>query len=91
MLQLDYDIVVFLEGKAYVAYCPELDVSSCGSDVDEAKKNLKTAVRLFLEETEKMGSLDQILQEAGYVPDNKGGYLSPRLVATENVSVAVGR
>ncbi len=33
---------------------------------EKALKNLKEAVRLFLEEAEKMGTLDQILDEAGY-------------------------
>lgn len=90
MLQIDYDVVVFREGDAYVAYCPELDLSSCGHDVDEARANLKTAVRLFIEETSKLGTLEQVLEEAGYVPDGRGGYVSPRLVATESASVAVG-
>jgi predicted RNase H-like HicB family nuclease len=67
MQQLDFDMIVFQEGKAYVAYCPELDLSSCGDNVDDARANLKTAVRLFIEETDKLGTLDQVLQEAGYV------------------------
>lgn len=64
MLQFDFDMVVFREGEAYVAYCPELDLSSCGQNIDQARENLKTAVRLFVEEAEKMGTLDRILQEA---------------------------
>jgi predicted RNase H-like HicB family nuclease len=91
MLQVDFDMIVFREGESYVAYCPELDVSSAGTSVDEARANLKTAVRLFVEETERLGTLDQVLQEAGYVPDGKGGYAPPRLVATESATIAVGR
>ena len=53
MKQIEFDSIVFLEGQTYVAYSPELDVSSCGKDVDEARKNLWTAVRLFVEEMEK--------------------------------------
>jgi len=90
MLQIDFDMVVFREGDSYVAYCPELDVSSCGHDVDEARANLKTAVRLFIEETERLGTLDQVLQEAGYVSDGKGGYSPPGFVATERATIAVG-
>ena len=30
------------------------------------KNNLKTAVRLFLEEAEKMGTLEEILSVSGY-------------------------
>jgi len=85
---IDFDIMVFREGRSYVAFCPELDVSSCGSDIDEARANLKTAIRLFIEEAEKLGTLDQILEEAGYVANGKGGYDPPRLVATESATIA---
>lgn len=56
MMQIDFDIIVFKENETYVAYCPELDISSCGNTVEHAKGMLKTAVRLFLEEAEKMGT-----------------------------------
>ena len=58
MLEFDFDMVVFREGEAYIAYCPELDLSSCGQNIDQARENLKTAVRLFVEEAEKLGTLD---------------------------------
>ena len=77
MASIHFDMIVFHEGDTYVAYCPELDVSSCGDTVDDARAHLRTAVRLFLE-------------EAGYTPDGKGGYTPPRLVATESATVAVG-
>ncbi|QWR76171.1 type II toxin-antitoxin system HicB family antitoxin [Candidatus Magnetomonas plexicatena] len=54
MVSLDYDIIVFKEGGVFVAYCPELDVSSCGDSVEHSKEMLKTAVRLFLEEAGKI-------------------------------------
>ncbi len=37
------------EGDGYVALCPELDVASQGSTVEEALANLKEAAELFLE------------------------------------------
>ncbi len=49
-----------------MAQALELDLSSCASAKEQALANLKEAVRLFLEEAEKMGTLDQILDEAGY-------------------------
>ncbi len=51
----------------YVAYNPELDVPSCATTEAKAYKNLLEAVRLFLEEAEKKGSLSQVLEEAGFV------------------------
>jgi hypothetical protein len=89
MVSIDFDMIVFREGDSYVAYCPELDLSSCGRDVDGARASLKTAVRLFIQEAARMGTLDQVLQEAGYIPDGGGGYVSPKVVATESASVAV--
>jgi len=54
------------EGNMYVSYCPELDIASCGETVDQAKKNLKEVILINLEEAKKMGTLDQLLQEAGF-------------------------
>ncbi len=56
MLPIEFDGIFFREGKTYVSYCPGLDVSSCVNTIEEARKNLKIAVSLFLEEAEKMGT-----------------------------------
>jgi len=87
MINLEFDSIVFQEGNTYVAYSPKLDVSSCGDTVDEARNNLKTAVRLFLDEAEKMGTLEEILSESGYEKAGFGDWLAPRLIATELMSV----
>ncbi len=60
MLPIEFEGIILKEGRTLISYCPELDVSSCGNTIDEAKKNLKTAVSLFLEEAEKMGTLAEI-------------------------------
>ncbi len=88
MIPIDYDVIVFKEDATYIAYCPELDVSSCGNTVEHAKEMLNTAVRLFLEEAEKIGSLKDILEEARYKRGDNGRWLPPKLVATELVSVS---
>ena len=87
MIPIGFDMVVFREGKTYVAYSPELDVSSCGETVDQARQNLKTAVRLFVEEADKMGTLDDILTESGYQKDDSGRWSPPRMVAVETVEM----
>lgn len=45
-----YSAVIQREGKWYVSWCPELDVASQGKTVEEALKNLKEAVELYLED-----------------------------------------
>jgi len=87
MISIDYDVIVFKADEDCVAYCPELDISSCGNTVEHAKEMLKTAVRLFLEEAEKMGTLEDILEESKYKKDSSGRWLPPKLVATELISI----
>ena len=77
MIAIEYDVIVFKEDHTYVAYCPELDISSCGQDVQQAKEMLNTAVRLFIEEAEKMGTLEEILDESRYKKDSCYNYRDP--------------
>jgi predicted RNase H-like HicB family nuclease len=44
-----FSAVVNKEGRMFVALCPELDIASQGRTTATATKNLKDAVRLFLE------------------------------------------
>jgi predicted RNase H-like HicB family nuclease len=87
MIPIDFSLIIFKENNAFVAYCPELDISNFGNSIDEARESLKTAVRLFLEESEKMGTLFDILKETGYTKDKTGRWLPPKMVATELVSL----
>ena len=41
--------VIEREGDGYVALCPELDIASQGSTVEEARANLIEALTLFFE------------------------------------------
>jgi predicted RNase H-like HicB family nuclease len=77
------------EGSMYVSYCPELDIASCGETVDQAKKNLKEVILINLEESKKLGSLDKLLQEAGF--DELQGVLTLRkeLVGFTPIEVAI--
>lgn len=65
-MEIQFTTRIFKEGRTYVAHALELDVSSCGGTKEKAVKRLQEAVRMFLEGAERMGTLDQILEEAGY-------------------------
>ena len=54
------------EGNMYVSYCPELDIASCGETIENAKKNLQEAISITIQETKRMGTFEQFLQEAGF-------------------------
>lgn len=88
MIPIDYDVIVSEENETYVAYCPELDVSSCGHSIEHSKEMLRTAVKLFIEEAEKMGTIEDILEESRYRKDENGRWLPPKLVATELVRLS---
>jgi len=45
-----FTTIITLEGKWYVARCVELGVVSQAKTVEEAQKNLKEAVELYLED-----------------------------------------
>jgi len=60
-----FDTHIFKEGQTYVAYAPALDVSSCGATDEEARRNIRDAVRGFLDTSAEMGTLDEILLDAG--------------------------
>ena len=61
MEDIYFDPLIWKEGDVYVSYCPQLDVSSCGDTVEEARRMLKEAVSLFIEGAEELGTLQEIL------------------------------
>ena len=54
-MEINFMTQIWQEGKMYVSYAPELDISSCGKTALEAQKNLHEAAEIFFEETAKMG------------------------------------
>lgn len=87
---ITYTVQVFKEGKFYVARAPELDVASQGATVEDAKKHLREAVEAFVEEAQHMGTLTDILEEAGYERTSEG-WKAPDLLAQERARVALPR
>ncbi|MFQ5861888.1 MAG: type II toxin-antitoxin system HicB family antitoxin [Candidatus Brocadiales bacterium] len=86
-MHLEYRVEVFEEDGQYVALCPELNVSSFGDSVEEAKRALLEAVELFVEECESMGTLHEVLSESGFTsdPDNPSHWKCREPVLTERV------
>jgi predicted RNase H-like HicB family nuclease len=63
-MEIQFTTRIFKEGRTFIAHALELDVSLCGGTKEKALRNLKEAVRLFLEEAERLGTLERILDEA---------------------------
>ena len=83
---------IWKEGNMYTAYCPELDVASCGRSVEEARKNLMEVIQIQLEETARLGTLKEFLEEAGYSPDTSEPtlQLDKQVVAFDQLTVSLG-
>jgi len=89
MQNIPYTVHTFREGQTYVAYVPELDVSSCGATNDEARRNIREAVQAFLETSAEMNTLEEVLTESGYV--RKGDlWEAPEFVALDRERASVG-
>jgi predicted RNase H-like HicB family nuclease len=77
----------FREDGVYVGICPELNVSSFGEDMDDARRSLQEAVIAFIEECDEMGTLEEVLEEAGFA--GKGDvWFSREPVAEERLAVS---
>jgi predicted RNase H-like HicB family nuclease len=81
-------IEIFREGDSFVALSPELNVSSFGDTVEEAKASIKEAIQAFVEECERMGTLEDVLEESGFsrVDDS---WHSRELIEEENLAIAL--
>ncbi len=62
-----YRAEFFREGDLYVGVAPELSISSFGETLDAARASLREAVEAFLEECDRMETLQEVMEEAGFV------------------------
>ena len=62
-LHIDY----FEEEGHIVALCPELQVSSFGDTLTDAEQSIKEALTLFFEGCQELGTLEEVLEESGFV------------------------
>ncbi|MBI4689914.1 MAG: type II toxin-antitoxin system HicB family antitoxin [Nitrospirae bacterium] len=69
-MNISVRIELFKEGDVYVALSPELNVSSFGETIADAKQSFKEALEAFVEECQEMGTLEDVLEEAGFLKTN---------------------
>lgn len=55
--------IIEREGDGFVALCPELDIASQGSSVEEAKANLIEALELFFEHASSQELRDSLHED----------------------------
>ena len=73
----------------YSIICPELDVASQGETVNDALKNIKEAIELYLETAERIGIMNEVLERLGLTrEDLKKAVLVPKLI-TASIPVEI--
>ncbi|MBI5244863.1 MAG: type II toxin-antitoxin system HicB family antitoxin [Elusimicrobia bacterium] len=88
--KITFRVEIFKEGRQFVAICPELNVSSFGATKEKAEKSIHEAVSLFLEECRRMGTLEAVLEEAGFLKGAPhGGWTPPDPVVLEKMDVGI--
>ncbi len=88
-MKIDYTVQIWKEGNQYIAHTMPLDVMSSGFTPEEAEDALKEAVHLFIETAEDIGTLNDILEECGYM-SAKNEWISPLWISVEKQIMAVG-
>lgn len=91
--KLPLTIKVFYEGTSrdapWVSYNPEFKVASCGANPKEAEKNLREAIKGVLETCEDIGTLEELMQEAGFLFEDKKVNLTRTKTKIEEVEVLI--
>ncbi len=63
---LGLEVLLLKEDDFIVAYCPSLNLSSFGSDIQEAKKAFHEALQLFMDDIIERGTLEKALLDLGW-------------------------
>ena len=63
---------VFADGAAYVAYCPELDISASGADEEDARQALSEVLSIYFDDTINRGTLEEDLLAHGWRKNKRG-------------------
>ena len=87
-LKIKLPVLIFREGKYFIAYTPALDLSTSGKTYQQVKKRFNEVVNIFLEEIIEKGTFEEVLQELGWKKFRKE-WIPPYVVAHENEEITV--
>jgi predicted RNase H-like HicB family nuclease len=65
-MEIDYTVQIWREDGQFIAHAMPLDVASSGETPQAARTALDEEVRLFIESADQHGTLNEVLEDAGY-------------------------
>ena len=87
-LKIEYTVQLWREGSPFVAHAMPLDVMIVGVTPQASRQSLDEVVGLFLKTAADMGTLQQVLEEAGYVL-HENSWEGPDWVGVERRTLSV--
>jgi len=65
-IELNITVNFFKEGTIFIAHSPAFDLSTCGKTFEQAKQRFEAAAGIFIDETKKRGTLENVLLGLGW-------------------------
>jgi len=65
-VEVSLDVLLIKDGDYIVSFCPALNLSSFGDTESDAKSAFDEAFNIFIEETQKKGTLEKVLLNLGW-------------------------
>ncbi len=84
--QFRLPVLIFREGKHFIAYSPALDLSTSGKSYEEVRRRFNELLKIFFEELISKGTLEEVLKEFGW-QKVKQKWQPPLFIAHEYVSI----
>ena len=79
-MSVNLEIYLLKEAEYWVAVAPAVHVSGYGKTQAEAKASFEVEFKIFIEETEKRGTLERLLIEYGWTLSNSAYVPPPSMV-----------
>ncbi len=89
-MELKITIEIVEKDEIYLARAPELDLISQGPTLEEAKRNLLEVITIQFHEMKEMGTLDEYLEECGFIKKENQVISTQEVVGFEKAKVVIG-
>ena len=83
-----YQIQESQSGNTYQAVCPELIMTAFGDNPEAARDALRSQASMYLEDCDELGTLDEVLIEAGFYYDGEA-WISNEVVPVKDPNIVI--